>query len=98
GRRHAGIRNALRDSRRSVDKSRRNILEKARRQVQVGAPEQMSPERVKQVETILRPGHADIREAPLFFELLGRVEAPAVREKTLLHPQHEDNLKLEAVD
>ena len=58
----------------------------------------MSPEGVKQIEPILRPGHADVREAPLFFEFLGGVEAPAVWEEALLHSEHEDHRKLEAFD
>src|SRR6202035_1199879 len=73
GRCHATRGNALGDSRRSVDELGRNVLEKAGGQVEVGASEQMSPEGVEQIEPILRSGHADVREAPLFFEFLGRV-------------------------
>src|SRR6202022_370410 len=63
---HALSINAGRDARRTIDELRRDVLQEARRQIEVGATPEVSPKGMKEIEAILGAGHADISQPPLF--------------------------------
>ena len=55
---------------RGVDQLRRNISQEPRWEVESGTSPEVTAEGVEQVEPVLGPGHADVRQPPLLLQAL----------------------------
>ncbi len=90
------------------EQSLRNIAQEAARERGLGAAVQVAPESAAEIKAIFRSGHSDVAEAALLGHLRGRadrgrvllalVQRALVRQQPLLHADHEDNRKLQALD